>query len=337
MDLFEEARYYFEEDDRVTFYQEIVRMQLVKPRVPRFGIMTQVCTTSTGSSESSSGACDYTVALRTNATFAEEEGFPPSYANPLLLLDDVGSMEMNHPCRVCIEEKFELTMEQYTSDITKLFEVLSIELKRATISGTVPEADMPAFEALTAQMDAITVDRTAVEEWYFYYTIRTLYVQLGAGPYANTYANFMVSDDRLQFLCTLALGNATLCPLTVTMEEARQHLSNHADNTFSSITTAGAPFPFWSQGDGSGNLFAGTFPVSGSGVDMSGVVGSAATYLDLENFGEGLETYSPLYSGGYIEPLNSTWAELVETDPIYRWFVAGITNMTARKSWSLTF
>lgn len=327
MDLFEEARFYFEENDRVTFYQEIVRTQLVKPRVPRFGIMTQVCTSS--SSESSSGACDYTVALRTNATFAEEEGFSPSYANPLLLLDDVGSMEMNHPCRVCIEEKFEATMEQYTSDITKLFEVLSIELKRATLSRTVSEADMPVFEALTEQMDAITVDRTAVEEWYFYYTIRTLYVELGAGPYATTYANFMMSDDRLQFLCTLALGNATLCPLTVTPEEARQHLSHHADNTFSSATTAGAPFPFWSQGGEA--LFAGTFPVSGSGVDMSGTVQSAATYLDLDNFGAGMETWSPLYSGGYIEPLSSAWAELVETDPIYRWFVAGVTNMTARK------
>lgn len=328
MDLFQEARWYFTEEERVTWYTEVIRKLLIKPRVPRFGILTQICTS--GSPLSQSSDCDRTVALRTNETFAVEEGFSADYANPLLLLSDVGGLEMNDQCKICVEEKFEATMERLTAGTTGLFGVMLLELLRLLESGTVTDVDeLAKLQRLIEQVGTLekTVDRAAVEEWYSYYVVRGLYADLGSGSYVETYAGVM---ELLNLPCLVVTGNATMCPATVTEEEAKVHLANHADNAFSSVTTAGAPFPFWSNGDGTGELFGGTFPVSGSGIDMSGTVLSAAAYLDIENYMS--PAWKPLYEG-FIDPLTpgSNWTNFVETDPIFRWHLAGVTPMTSRK------
>lgn len=328
MDWFQEAGWYFEENDRVTWYNSVIRDLLVKPRLPRFGIMNQVCS-SAGGDLSQSNACDVNLLLRTNATFAVENGLPASYASPLLLLSDVGNLEMNDPCKICIESAFEATIETLSTSIVGLFGVMFLELQRLAESGTVTnQAQGAQLMALMQQVGALaqTVDRAAVEEWYSYYVVRGLYANLGSPAYAQQYAGFVA---QLSAACAVAGAN---CPATISAAQAAQHLLNHADNTFSSVNTAGAPFPFWSNGDGTGDLFGGTQPVGGSGIDMSGTLLSSTAYLDLQNYGTG--AWSPLYTNGFIDPFNaaSPWNQLVETDPVYRWFIAGVTPMTARKS-----
>jgi hypothetical protein len=327
MDLFQESRWYFTEQDRVTWYNDVIRKLLVKPRVPRFGIMTQICSTG---AQSQSSACDRTVALRTNAEYAVSQGFPADYANPLLLLSDVGNLEMNDECKMCIEDKFESTMEALTAGTKGLFGVMARELQRLLESGTVTDQnELIQLQGLLQQIGTVaqTMNRAAVEEWYSYYVVRGLYVQLGAAGYVGNFAGVM---QQLGVPCAIVTGDPTLCAATVTEAEAMAHLANHADNVFSSISTAGAPFPFWSNGDGTGALFEGTFPTGGSGIDMSGTILSGTAYLDLQNYGT--DAWAPLYQD-YIDPLTpgSMWTTLVETDPVYRWHIAGVTSMSARK------
>jgi hypothetical protein len=70
--------------------------------------------------------------------------------------------------------------------------------------------------------------------------------------------------------------------------------------------------------------------VSGAGIDLSGTQFSTATYLDISNYNQ--DSWNPLYSGNVTDPENDQmWDELVETDPVFRWFIADVTNMTARK------
>ena len=319
MDLFQESRWYFTEKHRVTWYNDVIRKLLVKPRVPRFGIMTQVCSSS-GGPLSQSDDCDHTIALRTNKTYAMENNFSSSYATPLLLLSDVGGIEMNDRCKMCIEQGFEEIMARLTTATTGLFQGIRDGLSSLAESGTVKnESDIIKLEELRQKIGTVaeTVDRAAVEEFYFYYVVRGLYTQLGADAYVSNYEDAMQS---LSIPCNFVTGDPTKCPLTVTKEEAMVRLSSHADNTFSSVTTAGAPFPFWSESDGTGDLFGGTSPVGGSGIDMSGNLLSASLYLDS-------------YAGNYIDSLSpeSKWTAFVETDPIYRWFLAGVTPMTSRK------
>ena len=81
--------------------------------------------------------------------------------------------------------------------------------------------------------------------------------------------------------------------------------------------TFGAPFPFWSSPDGLGNLFAGTYPVGGSGINMSAPFDSLATYLDLEHKNEA-GNWRPLFydyrkEEGYVDPLGNDvlWQSMV--------------------------
>jgi hypothetical protein len=127
-----------------------------------------------------------------------------------------------------------------------------------------------------------------------------------------------------------------VCPMTTaTPADAQQALLNHADNVFSSVTTAGSPLPMWSEGDGTGNIFEGTSPVSGSGVDMSANLFSLVAYLDLSNYGNAT-AWTPLYTNGrdgYADPVtpDGAWTALVEPNPVYAWFMAGLTNAEHRK------
>ena len=86
MDLFQEARWFFEENDRVTWRNEIIRKSLVKPIIPRFGIMTQYCPAQ----------CAHQIGLRTNTTYAAAHGYDEDYVCRINLMSDIASMEMNY-------------------------------------------------------------------------------------------------------------------------------------------------------------------------------------------------------------------------------------------------
>ena len=328
MDLFQETRSYFQEVDRLTWYHAIVRGAAIRPRVLRFGIMQQACVTP-----GPSNACDKQAALRLNATFAEAMGYPPEYANPLGLISDVGSLEFNDPCRICIEESLENQMETLHKQlIIPFFTVLSLELQRyqqSLVSSGASSDDIATMELLVnkTQNIAAAVTRKSVEDFFYYQVLRKTYAELGAPSYLKAY-NELVTPESLPFDCAVVP-----CPsFNISLEEAKTALLNHADNTFSSVSTAGTPFPFWSEGDGTGSMFAGFNPVGGSGLDMSAPLLSGVGYLDLPNYGK-QDKWNPLYANGFADPLtpDPTWSAMVETNPIYAWFMAEETEMTARK------
>ena len=72
------------------------------------------------------------------------------------------------------------------------------------------------------------------------------------------------------------------------------------------MTTAGAPFPLWSEGDGTGYLFEGNSPVGGSGIDMSAPLDSLAGYL-----------FSTILFNSSVDPTSEAWTSYVERNPLY--------------------
>ena len=324
LDLFQETRSYFDEVDRLTWYHGVVKGTAIRPRILRFGIMQQACV-----SPGPSTACNKQAALRTNPDFAEQNGYPREYANPLGLIGDVGSLELNDPCRICIEESLEATMDQLQNQlITPFFTVLSMEFRRYQQNLTDPE-DVAKIDKLASSTETIasSVTRKSVEDFFYYQVIRSTYAALGAGAYQGAY-NQLVTPETLPFDCNVA----PCPPFNISMEDATAALLNHADNTFSSVSTAGSPFPFWSNGNGTGTMFGGVNPVGGSGVDMSAPLMSAAGYLDLPNYGK--SAWSPMYANGFADPLtpDPSWQGMVETNPVYAWWMAAETEMTSRKS-----
>lgn len=281
MDYFREANWFFEEEDRVTWYQDIARKSIIAPRVPRFGIMQQICsnlTIPTGRTE-----CDEIIIERTlqNA--------------PLLLFVDIGSMENNHPCKMCIEEEFESTMDNVHGGALQMFNGL---YQFANATGQTDLATMYAT-ILTG------LDRQAAIDFYSYYVTRGLYIELGKEAY-------MESRDGVNGLLTQYTGQQF--PPT-TEAEAVSALANHADHAFSSSVTAGNPLPLWGN-DGEGYLLEGFLqgqplsPVGGSGIDMSGDIFSTIQFFEA--------------------PSAEAYASFVLTDPVHAWFVAGVTPMTAK-------
>jgi hypothetical protein len=313
MDLFQESRWFFEEVDKVTWHQDLIHDTLIKPRIPRFGIMQTSCQTE----------CAIVMGLRMNETFAVEQGFSPAYANPLSLFADIGNLEMNDPCKKCIEENYVTTLAELQTYILNAVTVLSVELIRfntTLVDGS--SADLELVQDLVNKLETIgaTTTKVEVEEFYFYYVTRGLYAQLGVSAYVAGYGRL----GPLFGLC--AAAGLTCPPANVTAEEAQAQLLAHADNVFSSVTSAGSPLPFWSQADGTGNLFGGNLPVGGSGVDMSQSLFSLITYLDLVNYGKTDGSWNPVYtSAGFADPVtpDANWVALVESNPVFSWFMAG--------------
>ena len=315
MDLFQEARWFFDDTDKITWYNEVIRKLLLKPRIPRFGIMVNNCPAQ----------CANILALRTNEEYAVSQGYPDSYADPLMLFDDIGSMEMNDPCKQCIEESFETTMTSLTAYVKGSFGVLAAEMVRLLESGTVTDADDQTELQLRAQQYgglAASTTRADVEDFYTYATTRSLYAQFGTSDYVTSYSAFM---NLLLEGCETSTDSLQCPPASVDALTAANALLTHADSDFSSVNTAGSPFPFWSTGDGTGALFEGSSPVSGSGVDLSGDTFSLGEYLDLENI-RNLTVWDPQYSAGYADPItpDTTWTEMVESNPVYKWFMASL-------------
>lgn len=322
MDLFQESRWTFTTDDREAWYRNIVQDRLIAPRVARFGGFT---------SPTCREACRELVEYRTVVT-----------NNPLALFADAGNLEYNHPCKMCLEENYyEQTIQDlHDNYIAPDFLRLSEQVQAfddATMSLLLNDKDATTTEMeqrhearlviiQNLQQLAATVTTNQVAEFYNYYTTRSLYAQLGAATYLANYTSFQREIETCQRARDFGLPLA--CPphpindggmnLTLAMRD----LKRHADNFFSSVTTAGAPFPFWSHADGTGVLFQPNpasltdptvpelYPVSGSGIDMSADLDSLKVFLDGNNT---------------ADPASETWQMLVERNPLYAWFMASLT------------
>ena len=314
MDLFQEARWYMTDKDRVSWYNNGIKKSVVAPRIGRFGIMKQQC----------AGADQCMILLGTRL----------ANDNALQLFSDLTGMQMNDPCRICIETNFDATMNYLTDSAQGTFYVLLLQLQRslATLQAVpVEDQDMTKIAkvgGLHLKILAIIgkIDRPAIEEWFMYYTTRGLYTELGAKEYITKHdvISAMCPGGCFPSMEARLLSNDAIFkgdPANV----ARFDLANHADTAFSSTNTAGNPYPVIGLG-----------PQGGSGIDFKGAILDTATYLDLGNFGK--DECNPKFgatgtdgSAGIADPDDIKWAEHVETDPVFKWFMAGETPMTARK------
>jgi hypothetical protein len=300
MDLYEEARWTFTLPDQIAWYRSIVQDTLVAPRLARFGALTTTC----------------------EAPCAEVVGFRFATGDALLLFADVGNLEYNDDCKMCLEGSYTATIEALHTGIAPGFGGLRQQLLAfgATLddsNSTTLKADVQ-LKADNLGTLAQTVTKNDVTEFYNYYVTRGLYAQLGAASYMENYQFFGPAIAGCEQAAPFVPN--TVCPLApadLTPAIAGRDLFNHADGTFSSVTTAGAPFPFWSEADGTGVLFQGNsetggiFPVSGSGVNMAGDIMSLGPYLGT--------------TGGLADPESEAWQTEVEINPLYAWFMASLT------------
>ena len=306
MDLFQEARWTFSDLERVGYYRNVIQDSLIAPRLPRFGVLTTTCTDQ----------CLALLAYRTNPQALGLDIEP----NPLGLFADVGNMEYNDPCRICVEAGYTATIEQLYANIAPGFGALQQQVQGAWNALPDTEENQEAraqLQDISTKLGTLiaTVTKEDVDDFYSYYVARGLYGNLGLQGYKAGYNQFGELIGTCQAL------NLTCPPSPDQVDDAAATaaLLNHADNVFSSVTASGAPFPFWSEPDGTGSLFGANqagilHPVSGSGVDMSAPIESLTTYFRF------LQT-----SGSLVDPNSPEWQASVETNPLYAWFMANLT------------
>uniref|UniRef100_A0A6V2M2U5 SSD domain-containing protein n=1 Tax=Ditylum brightwellii TaxID=49249 RepID=A0A6V2M2U5_9STRA len=346
MDLFEETRWSFDESDRLTWYNDLIHPILARPRIARFGILKNFCTSGGANAndlpdilKSFKGSCDHDLLLRTNGTYALENGKPADYANPTSLLSDIGDFENNYPCKICVDNMYDGLMAKMTKGTVGMFQLLMFELNK--IASDPAHANEQDAQMMLPQVQKAfaMVKQASVEEFWTYFVTRSLYAELGAVDYMNGYALLMAS--LLPACLAIFGGDASQCPpATVTLQEARDALLRHADHSFSAVNTGGSPFPLWLE-DATG-MFFGSEPVGGSGIDMNGFVHPlfgrlnsplmSSRYFDLEK--AGTAEWAPLYGApnSTFNPFDLTqdpsWP-LVQFDPIYVWFMASVTEVSA--------
>lgn len=210
---------------------------------------------------------------------------------------------MNDPCRICIEENYTSTIQKLTDSVVPAFSAiadgLQVYTQRTGDTSFVKKAQQAAFLAET-------ITTNDVQDFYYYYVTRSVYAELGAPLYMEKYA--LVGGEVQTCEQGKALNLNLVCPESATVNEtqARDALFNHADAPFSSVTTAGAPFPLWSEGDGSGYLFEGDSPVGGSGIDMSAPLDSLTGYI-----------FSTILFNSTVDPTSEAWTSYVERNPLY--------------------
>lgn len=333
MDLFQEAGWYFTEEQRSTWYKEMKGM-VMKPIVVRYGVLNDKCL-----SPADNTACDHASKLRNDPDYAIAHGYPAEYAGGATdVFQDILTMELNDPCRICIEENIDEQLRELKDDyVIPAFTTLTQQLRRFLFAleerDDVRTSTLKRVESLIKKTATIATktSREDVEDFYMYYNIRNLYAE-GADDFQELYRE--VNSPRYRsFIC--GYDELQCPPEDISLEDARRYLLNHADNMFSSEVTFGAPFPFWSKPDGTGHLFAGNYPVSGSGINMSSPLYSLAQYLDLENKDDE-HSWRPFFydnrrQDGFVDPLGHDylWETMVTTNPVYSWFMAGETEMTA--------
>lgn len=310
MDLYKEAQWTFTTIDKVAWYRGIVQDVLIAPRITRFGALTTTC----------AEPC------------AEVVGYRFATNNALALFADVGNLEYNHVCRICLEASYTATIEQLYNNTIPAFGGLMLKVMAfdATLEDTEENQALKAEnQRIIANLGSLTesITKDQMVEFYGYYVTRGLYAQLGAAGYLASYEGFRSFIDQCYEFEALGLTCPTH-PDDMNALLAGRDLLRHADNTFSSVTTAGAPFPFWSDGDGTGTLFVGNeetgglFPVSGSGIEMSGDITSLGVFL---------------FTNGTVgNPTSEEWQTLVEVNPMYAWFMASLTPAETGTSTSLS-
>jgi len=223
---------------------------------------------------------------------------------------------MSDPCRICIETNYTNTITALHKTIGPAFEALTILLSlfaSSTTNNTVAQLTRD-IAAKTEQLVDITAED--VDDFFFYYVTRGVYATLGADAYLENYA--LLNETIAQ--CEQGAIFGLKCPpRTIDRATAEESLRKHADTAFSSITTAGAPFPLWSKGDGTGYLFEDTLPVGGSGINMSADMESLFQYVA-----------SPPEAGEHGDPTSDTWQALVETNPIYAYVAVTLCGECCR-------
>ena len=330
MDLFREARWTFSESERVTFYESAIKNLMIKPLLPRVGILLEECAET----------CAFITAYRLDP---ESVGYPADVANPAGLFGDVGSMGYHHPCRVCIEDEYTAKIKELNTTISTEFKALRTSIIsskdfledsertgrfvgiHSKLLNTTEEKEMVRnqLDDIATKLGQLesTMTTDDVVDFYFYYVARRMYGQLGVDSYLKLYSALAGEGYKTCELGAALFGlTCPQHPSEIDAATAKQHLLNHADNTFSSIATSGVPLPFWSEADGSGFLFkaneeTGTLlPVSGSGVNMSAPMTSLVDYMRMV-FLERLA----------VDPNSQLWHDMVETNPHYAWFMASLT------------
>lgn len=313
MDLYKEARWYMTETDRLTWYEKGIQANVIKPRIPRFGIMQNDCATAT--------QCGPLLQQRISSGEA------------LLLFGDLTAMSMSDPCRICIETTFEARMEQGAAGVTDLFGLIAQHLSASAAAfAAVPETQAKMLEIAGKASSIYTKmsenGREMFEEFTTYYTTRALYTQLGAEQYLSTYNDVhaavtgvggTMTDLTTRLLEFVAQPSDLADPVifrNAGAAVAAKDLAAHADGSFWSVNTAGNPYPFEIPAVTPAPGFKS--PVGGSGLDLSGQILSMSAHLDAGNAGN-LEVWAP----GSPDPNSDGWINLVESDPIYKWFMAG--------------
>ena len=307
MDLFEEARWTFSEEERADgFYQGIVQDLLIAPRLPRFGALRSSCTK----------ACDFVITYRTNP---ELLGYPADVASPLSLLADVGDLEYSDPCRICIEEEYTATIEDLYANIEPTYSYLLQKVQDAMETDDDTKAEL---SDIAAKLDTIIqyVTEDDVVNFYSVYVARSLYGELGVESYLESYALFNSSIASCNAFGGWLGLSCPAAPDDIDAATATRDLLNHADNTFSSVSTSGAPFPFWSESDGTGallkpnNVTGRLYPVSGSGINMSAPLNSLTRYFGFL-----------FLQKKEVDPSSQEWQNMVATDPLFAWLMANLT------------
>jgi len=148
------------------------------------------------------------------------------------------------------------------------------------------------------------VDRAAIKEMFVYLTTRDLCAQLGAPTYLAAYP----------LVCSKCA--ATGSPM---------QLLAHADSPVSSHNTLGSPFPVYSVDDAVGTFGKEIVPFGGSGLKLDGTLLSIAVYFGLTD----KTNYKLLYTNGMADTTDGAWIKFVDSDPVYKWFMAGETKMTS--------
>jgi hypothetical protein len=234
-------------------------------------------------------------------------------------------MEYSDPCRICIEVKYTEAIDGLYQDIMETFPYLKNQVEMASDAlGDGPETSevRARMKDIADKLERLSASTTKndVNEFYTYYTARGMYGELGVEAYLEEYAGSAELIEQCQGFGSILGLTCGIHPDDVDAATASQHLLNHADNVFSSVNTFGAPTPLWSEPDGTGALLVandktGTlFPISGSGVNMSAPMDSMRTY------------FRSLYLTQQLVDIDSQdWQDLVEANPLYSWFMAGLT------------
>jgi len=320
MDLYEEAGWYYKEQHKLDFYR-LVHEDLIHPRLIRFGAMMNDC----------GGPCFRALLIRQKP---EMLGLPSSYRDPMGLFMDLSKMEMSDPCRVCIENFTSFRIDEVYSTIDRNFRVLEQEFQRYADANP---AEQTSTQALIQKFQHIrnTVTIDDAEQFFAILVLRGAYISLGAPIYIKRYnEDFTELVEACQEQAT-ALGlTCPVLPANATIKIAEEALRQHVDGPYSSLATSGAPFPLWSSPDGLGTMFGSNptapgqlYPVSGSGLNMSSPMSSLRLYLDTANYGNRATAgaWNPLYGAdNLIDPKSEMFQTMVEKNPVYAWFMAGL-------------